>query len=494
MIVGRFALALTLACGLLLPIAARTASSQAKLNGHVSNSLIIVLPPTKNKSETFRVEKALLDRYNKQGLRQLTPLGIEGPLPGTSAYLGALAPDAAVSHLTDELARSPLVLRAEPNAPRNFLDIDPDIGPLDEDFQDGYQDYYRDIGVLAMWGRGITGINAARPITIAVIDTGVDLDHPDIDDNLTPGYDFVDLDEMPQDESPDSHGSLVTGVIGAEINNDIVGGTARGVAGIGGGDAQAGTSGLRIMALRVAADSDFDLDCARSAQAIDYARTHGAQVINMSYGGEIACQLEREAIQRAYNAGIALVAGAGNSNSSQPFYPAAYGAGANDNLVIAVAGVYASGTKGNLSNYGKWVDICAPYRLVRSITRNGGYDSASGTSFSAPFVAGLAGLLMSNYGWSRDATFSTVLATADSVDAVNPSYEGLLGVGRINADRASAMVNQVYLPLISSSHRWTTKSALNASAPTCFLSPCLRLAQHLPQHAPHLRQLSIFVQ
>jgi subtilisin family serine protease len=284
---------------------------------------------------------------------------------------------------------------------------------------------------------------AFRITNLTVIDSGIDLDHPDIDDNLVPGYDFVESDQLPQDESSDNHGSLVGGVIGAEINNDIVGGVARGVAGIGGGDVQSGTLGLRIMVLRI------DASCAQSAQAIDYATTHGARVINMSYGGEDACQLELEAVERAYDAGIALVAGAGNDNSSTPFYPAAYGAGTKDHLVIAVAGVYSDGTKGYWSNYGEWIDVCAPYRQIYSITKDGGYDSGTGTSFSAPFISGLAGLLISNYSWSRDAALTIILSTADSVDAVNPSYEGLLGAGRINADRASPMINRVYLPLVS---------------------------------------------
>jgi hypothetical protein len=107
-----------------------------------------------------------------------------------------------------------------------------------------------------------------------------------------------------------------------------------------------------------------------------------------------------------------------------------------------------SGRKADASNWGTWVDVGAPFRQIRSITKDGGYDSASGTSFSAPFVRGLVGVLMSNYGWSRDKALLVILASADNVDALNPTYQGLLGAGRINADRASAMVRNVYLPLV----------------------------------------------
>ena len=377
MMARRIMAALALACGLLVAL-------------------------TTNHSEHTLAAEALLDQSGAQGILRRDPLGIDGP---------------------------------------DFFAIDPDTGPNDPLFQEGLQDYYWVIGVVTMWGRGITGIRTSNPVTVAVIDTGVALGHPDIDDNLVPGYDFVEMDESPQDESSDSHGSKVSGVIGAETNNGI------GIAGIGGGDALAGTPGLRIMMLRI------DGSCEQSAQAIDYARTHSARVINMSYGSEDFCQDELDAVQRAYDAGIALVAGAGNDGSSTPVYPAAYGAGANDNLVIAVTGVYVTedawGVRGYTCNYGEWVDVCAPFRNIYSITKDGGFGPDTGTSFSAPFVSGLIGLLMSNYGWSRDKTISTILATADNVDAENPGYEGLLGAGLINADRASELKNKVYLPLVN---------------------------------------------
>jgi thermitase len=240
---------------------------------------------------------------------------------------------------------------------------------------------------------------------------------------------------------------MVAGVIAAEINNDIVGGQARGVSGIGGGDAQSGTLGLRVMPLRVALDAAVDFDCATSAQAIDYARTQGAKVINLSFAGPDPCAVELAAIQRAYDAGLALVAGAGNGATSTLMYPAAYGTGTNDRLVIAVAGLKDDGTKAPDSNYGTWIDISAPF-TVYSLVRGGAYGLGSGTSFSTPFVSGLIGVLMSNYGWSRDKAISIMLAAADNMDAFNPGYHGLLGTGRINAARASTFIHDVDMPLV----------------------------------------------
>jgi subtilisin family serine protease len=362
----------------------------------------------------------------------------------TGILLVILAASLAAQPMSQDMADNRSIAKLK--APRHFFYVDPVSGPLDSEFVN--QSYYFDIGAVAMWAKGLTGISATHPITVAVIDTGVDLTHPDIATNLVPGFDFVLSNTLPQDQSPESHGSMVAGIIGAEINNDVINYVARGVAGIGGGDAMSGTPGLRIMPVRVSFDTpDY---CAESAQAIDYARLHGAQIINMSYGGTLSCTLEYEAIQRAYAAGIALVAGAGNDNNSTPIYPAAYGAGYNNRLVIAVAGVYRSRLKADASNYGAWVDIAAPFSNIRSLTKNGGYASGNGTSFSAPFVSGLIGVLMSNFGWSRDQAVSIVLATADSVDDANPpQYKGLLGAGRINADRASSMVHEVFLPMIA---------------------------------------------
>lgn len=307
------------------------------------------------------------------------------------------------------------------------------------------QDYYQSIGATEMWALGFTGAATACPITIAVIDTGVDLNHPDLQDNLAPGYDFVENDTVPQDTSDDSHGTKVAGVIAARMNNGT-GNTAVGIVGIGGGDAISGTSGLQIMPLRVAVQST-NVDCELSAQAIDYARLHGARIINMSYSGDEACPQELDAIERAYAAGIALVAGAGNDNRSTPVFPAAYGAD-NPDLVLSVAGVYPSGVKGDLSNYGMWVDMSAPYRVVSTATGNR-YESDAGTSFSAPFVSGLLGVLMSNFGWTRDEAIAQVRQTLERIDDQNPTQlHGLLGGGRIRADRASTLTIKLYLPMI----------------------------------------------
>jgi thermitase len=314
------------------------------------------------------------------------------------------------------------------------------------------QAYMQEMGVDYLWLRGLAGARPGNPIVVAVIDTGVDLTHPDLAPNLVPGYDFVEDDDTPQDTSRTGHGTRVAGIIAAPINNApaVRAAASLGVAGIGGGNPLSGTTGLKIMPLRIATDT-VAVDCLLSAQAIDYARTHGAQIINMSYGDGEACPEEMAAIERAHAAGMALVAGAGNENSSAPFYPAAYGAGANDDLVIAVAGLDPGGRKGPLSNYGPWVDLSAPYRAFSTAT-GGGYSWETGTSFAAPFVSGLIGVLMSNYGWSHTQAIDALRSTASNVNGQNPDYAGQLGAGRIDAGRASlagtVVGNELFLPTV----------------------------------------------
>jgi subtilisin family serine protease len=380
------------------------------------------------------------------GLLHLEPLGIEGKRPGTAAYRAVLAPRTDVNALMAQLQHLPMIESVERNVKRHPFVVSPVTGSQDEFMSN--QGYYSTIGVFRMWARGLTGINTNHLVTVAVIDTGVDLTHSDLDANLVAGYDFVELDSTPQDTSADSHGSMVAGLIAAEINNDLTNGLARGVAGIGGGDAEAGTLGVRVMPLRIAVHSTDTVDCATIAQALDYATTHGAQIVNMSLGGSEPCDLELAAIQRAYDAGLLIIAGAGNGNSAQPFYPAAYHPQTNPTLVIAVTGLDPSGSKSGAANYGSWVDIAAPFRVF-SLTNAQGYGAASGTSFSAPFVSGLVAVLMSNYGWSRDQAIQQILQNADNIDSQNPSFVGQLGAGRINADRASRPFYESFLPFIA---------------------------------------------
>src|SRR6266849_7034964 len=152
-------LALAIYCGLLWPLTLTIGAQPLSRNMGSPDSIIVIIRPTSSTMEALSVQ-TLLDQFGALGLLRLEPLGIDGPLPGTPAYLGTVAPEVALSRLLDAMARSPLVLRAEPNVPRQFLvtnpdssslnapSIDPLTGPNDPEFQAGNQSYYFDIGAV----------------------------------------------------------------------------------------------------------------------------------------------------------------------------------------------------------------------------------------------------------------------------------------------------------------------------------------------------------
>lgn len=254
-----------------------------------------------------------------------------------------------------------------------------------------------------------------NPVIIAVIDTGIDLDHPDLAPKLVPGYDFVNQDTSPDDDH--GHGSHVSGIAAAVANNGI------GVAGV--------SWGARLMPLK-ALDASGEGYYSDVISAMSYAISHGARVINLSLGGPPSQALE-DAVNYAHNAGGIVVAAAGNYNmygNPSVLYPAAY---AN---AIAVAATTSSDQWASFSCYGPEVDLAAPGVSIYSTDR-GGYSYRAGTSMATPHVAGLAALLWGTYpALTRDQVRSIMEQTADDVNG--GGRDQFLGWGRINAGRAVA--------------------------------------------------------
>ncbi len=272
-------------------------------------------------------------------------------------------------------------------------------------------------------------------IVIAIVDAGIDVDHPDLasqlwtnpgeipgngidDDNNgyiddTHGWNMVDDNADLSDNT--GHGTEVAGVLGAASNN------GQGVAGL--------CWNCQLMVLKVT-QSGGVANYSDIIEAINYAADKGAEVINLSLGGSSDSVSLRLAVEEAAKTAV-VVGGAGNDNQDVPFYPAAYEA------VLAVAGTNASDTKVSSSNYGSWVDVTAPGEMITTTFDGGSYGLTSGTSMAAPYVSGLAGLLRSaNTDWSANTTYAQIMQTATDVDSVNPGYEGLLGSGRIDAAQA----------------------------------------------------------
>jgi len=288
------------------------------------------------------------------------------------------------------------------------------------------------IGVEAAW-EVITG---TATTVIAVIDSGVDLAHPEFagrlwsnpgeipsngqdDDNNgfvddTHGWDFVYGSNNLSDEN--GHGTEVAGVALATGDNSA------GMAGV--------CWGCRLMPVKVIQPSGI-ANYSDVAAGIIYAANKGARIINLSLGGYADSSALRAAIQAAASKAV-IVAAAGNDSLNEPFYPAAYAP------VLAVAATTELGTKTSFSNYGDWVDVSAPGAEILTTFAGGGWGTTSGTSLAAPFVSGLAGLLYSQHPeWSAAMIRAHIIETATNLSSSEPVYASLLGAGLIDA--ASAM-------------------------------------------------------
>jgi subtilisin family serine protease len=335
----------------------------------------------------------------------------------------------------EALARDPEVLWAEPNGRVHVAGITPN-----DNYYQARQWNLRQIGLPEAW---VFTRGGAGPI--AVIDTGVDLDHPDLgakiwvnegeipgngvdddengyDDDVH-GWDFVNSDGYPDDDH--GHGSHVAGIAAAHTNNGV------GVAGV--------AWNSRIMVLKVL-DQAGNGWWADVLEAMVYAADNGASVLNLSLGQEPGSpgdpsgppvEAIQEAVFYARSRGCLLVAAAGNNNT-QPapvMYPAASPG------VLAVAATTDGDVPWSSSNRGPEVDVAAPGVDIFSTNKNGGYTFLSGTSMATPHVSGLAALL-----WSFDSTLTadgvTQVITSTARDVHTSGWDERTGWGRIDAQAA----------------------------------------------------------
>ncbi|GEM_PF-1076757 len=260
-----------------------------------------------------------------------------------------------------------------PNYIRKALDF-PEDAPDDPLYEEQWG--LQNINAPSAWAT-LGDTSDLDEVVVAVIDTGLDIEHEDLKDRVVAGYDFIDMDEDP---SPgpynEEHASHVAGIIAASTDNGI------GVAGT------AGTAPVKIMPLRVLEagyGDDFTI-----AQAINYAADNGAKVINMSLGGYGDSPVLTEACNYAFSKNVVVVAAAGNSSmDAENFSPASIPG------VITVAATDIENSLAYFSNYGSTVEISAPGVNVLSTLPGNIYEAYDGTSMATPFVAAACALLIS---------------------------------------------------------------------------------------------------
>lgn len=325
-------------------------------------------------------------------------------------YLLGLEPESDVPDTVGQMDNDPRIVYAEPN----LIGEVPEAAP----FEIGAWAGYDPAPCQAQYANEHLDLPLARDLStgsgvvVAVLDTGAQLDHPDLAPHLTDGYDFVDDDPVPADEGnglDDDGDSLVDEATGHGTH----------VAGI----VLLVAPQSQIMPLRVL-DSDGLGNAFQVAQAMIYATDHGAQVLNLSLGTSLPSNVLLEGINYARSAGVMVVAAAGNLNSTEPQYPAA------NEGVIAVAALDEQRLKTSFSNYGSWVDLAAPGESIYSTYPIDGYGWWSGTSMATPFVSGQIALLRSLAPWLTLAQIEGQLETkARNLDTLNPDYAGQLGAG-----------------------------------------------------------------
>lgn len=254
-------------------------------------------------------------------------------------------------------------------------------------------------------------------VNIAICDTGVDPDHEDLQGKLVANEDFTGGGN-PTDFY--GHGTHVAGIAAAVTNN------AKGIAGVG--------FSAKIMNVKVLDDYGSGYT-SWIASGIRWAADNGADVINLSLGGGASSTTMKSAVDYAWSKGVVVVAAAGNSSSSSRFYPAAY-----ENC-IAVAATDANDKRAWFSNFGDWVDCAAPGVDVLSTVPHHDnviglkdYGSLSGTSMSAPHVAGVAALV---FAYFADDGITNTLVRSRIENGADP-LSGVTGIGkgRVNAHKA----------------------------------------------------------
>lgn len=352
-------------------------------------------------------------RGRARALQTLSELGAPGMAVGAVLSTGGRP----VEDVIAELEADPSIAYAEPNY-RVTLAVDPTPQAVSVNDPSTSDQYSLDrMRVRDAWAVGTGGRNV-----IAVLDTGVQFTHPDLQGRLATGWDFVNDDRNATDDN--GHGTWVSGIIAANANDGY------GIAGISWSD--------YILPIKIM-DRQGTGNTADLASGIRYAADRGASVINMSVGGFPYSQAVQDAVDYAWGKGAVLIGAAGNNGREESFYPASM------TNVVSVSATQPQDELSHWSSFGPKVDVSAPGSSV--LTTNcytctyadhdtwGSHVYISGTSFATPNVAGVVALIRARFPTDGPQQIvDRLLASVD--DAGYPGWDNRYGLGRVNAFRA----------------------------------------------------------
>jgi subtilisin len=347
-------------------------------------------------SKKVKVIIGFVDRPNQDDENMIRGLG--GNTKYTYHIIDAKAvelPEQAIEHIK----KNPRVKYVEEDAEVHALDTELD----------------------SSWGVKHIGAGAVHPnnkgtgVKVAIIDTGIDYNHPDLNDNYAGGYDFVNNDPYPLDDN--GHGTHCAGIVAAE-DNEI------GVVGV------APEAVLYAVKVLDSSGSGYFTDI---IAGIQWAIENDMQVISMSLGADIGSASLEEACNNAYASGIVVVAAAGNDGNPRGKgdnvdYPARY------ESVIAIAATDSYDKRASWSSTGPGVELAAPGVSIYS-TIPGEYGTKSGTSMACPHVAGTAALVIASGITDNEAVRTLLQDTAD--DLGSTGQDTWYGYGLVDADEAA---------------------------------------------------------
>jgi subtilisin family serine protease len=302
------------------------------------------------------------------------------------------------------------------------------------------------------WNAVITKTNWAwnlstgQDVKVGIIDLGIDTDHEDLEPNINFDLSYNFKDNNTNIEDGDGHGTLVSGIAGAKIDNN------KGIAGIAGNCSicmlKGGNSGISLSA---------------EVNAIYFAADNNIPIINMSFGDYSSYQSEKDAINDAWEKDVFLCAGAGNDNkNASGFYPCAY------EHVMGVGGSTSSDSRWPDSNYGSAVEVYAPGKDIPTTRNDGTYSTgAYGTSMATPHVAGLAALIWDVHpDWTNQDVWDKIINSADTITIDKGKVLRINAMKALDIDSVGVTEQPETPTLISAVQIQSGSILLNYSAPT----------------------------
>jgi subtilisin family serine protease len=411
---------------------------QANAQAHYQAGRIYVkINPHTGSQHLSPLTPGVLQAFDQYGVTKAQPLSERFPeLAGI--YSVSFPETANPEYFINALRRLPEVAYAE-RIPVPAADA---AAFVPDDLNESLAWYFNRINMKDSWSY----LHSGNKIKIAIVDNGVRLTHEDISGNLWTnpyeipgnnidddgngyvddihGYDIADDDGDPNvplhraSNTFFSHGTHVAGLASASTDNTI-GTVAVGI-------------NTEIIAIKVVKDNaENDYEFFTAYEGIIYAVQAGAQIINLSWGSPSYSHTQKAIIDMALSRGCIVVAAAGNENSNQPQYPAAFEG------VIGVGATDDNDRKASGSNFGYYIDVMAPGVNIYSTLAgsDNAYGYMTGTSQSAPIVSGFIGLILSQYPDVKDSIVSVIKKGCDNIDLNNWEYAGEIGAGRINVDK-----------------------------------------------------------